>query len=192
MKRHALKRNASRTAQIARTFALALLLAAIAIPVGIYGPQRLLFYAIAAGFGIVSLLLFYSAVHQLFALRTAETVVEIDADELNRGAAFELFVRQPGSGELESLRANLVGEERWWQRNYSRKRRRMVAHLATVNLFDSGPFSAPYESSVTVTVPRDLPRATAKDRAEHWRIEVWGNVKGRADFQHVFPVKMKP
>jgi len=187
----ALQRNASRTAQIARTFGLAVLLAAIAIPILRYADSTL-FHIIAAGFGIVSLLLFYSAIHQLFALRTPQTIVEIDVDGLKRGELFQLHLRQPGGGEFASLRANLVGEERWLGITRNRKRRRMYAHLATVSLFDSGPFLAPYEQTATVRVPADLPRATAKDRSEHWRIEVWGNVKDRADFQHVFPVKMTP
>ena len=184
-----LGRAQTRTAQIWRTSGLAIILAMIAAPLGVFGSRESwMFAAIATAFGLASLLLFYSAVYQLLALRTPETIVETDKDEWKRGANVALRFQQPGSGSFESLRANLVGEERWRERVRGGKYARRVAQLGTFHLFDSGAFEAPFDKSVTVRVPPDLPRASKPDRREVWRLEVWGKVKGRADVQHVFPV----
>lgn len=186
---HVLAPQTSRGARIVATLVVAVLLAAVAIPALLYATEGL-FYAIGGVFGLVSLLLVFSAVKQMFALATPQTTVEMNVETLKRGAEVELVFRQPGTGSFESLRANLVGEERWLERGYSNKRIRRVRQLGTFNVFDSGPFEAPYESTVRVRIP-DLPRAD-KAHGEYWSLEVWGKVHGRADFQHVFPVEVRP
>ena len=185
-----LRRASSRGAQIAKTLGLALPLAALAA-FAFTRPAPLLGKIVAGAFGVASLLLFYSGIHQLFALRTPETIVECDADEFRRGREVRFRFRQPGSASFESLRANLVGDEHWteWVPRHRRRVRR-YQHIATVNVFDSGAFTAPFDETVTVRIPHDLPRASVKDRQERWRLEVWGNVKGRADVQHVFPLRL--
>jgi hypothetical protein len=183
---HALQRSSSRGAQIVRTFALALILGAIGAG-ALFFVREVLAYIIGGVFSLVALLLLYSAIHQLFAMRTPQTIVETDAKTLKRGKRVQFRFQQPGDGSFESLRANLVGEEIWftWYRG---KKRRHVLQLGTFNLYDSGSFEAPFDQTVTVTIP-DLPRASDPKHKTEWRLEVWGKVRGRADVQHVFPMQ---
>ncbi len=185
-----LRRKATRGAQIAVTLGLAVILAAL--PLFVFTrPAPLLAQIVAGAFGVVSLLLFYAGIHQLFALRTPETLVECDVDEFLRGKEIRLRFRQTGSASFESLRANLVGDEHWTEWIPSHRRRvRRYQHIATVSLYDSGAFTAPFDETVSVRIPPDLPRASVKGRGERWRLEVWGKVRGRADVQHVFPLRM--
>jgi hypothetical protein len=184
-----LRRQSTRGAQIAVTLGIGVVLAAL--PLFVFTrPAPLIARIVAGAFGIVSLLLFYSALHQLFALRTPETLVECDADELRRGKEVRLRFRQSGSASFESLRANLVGDEHWTELVPGHRRVRRYQHIATVNIYDSGAFTAPFDETVTVRIPPDLPRASVKGRGERWRLEVWGNVHGRADVQHVFPLRL--
>jgi hypothetical protein len=190
--RYSLSRNGSRGAQIGCTLLLAALLGTLG--------GGILFFALRAGdrgiallvggaFALVALVLLYSAVHQTFALKTPQTIVEIDRRELRRESPVQLYFRQPGPASFESLRANLVGEERW-STGSGKHRRHHVEQLGVFNLYDSGPFevdgNTPFEDTVTAQVP-DLPHAAA-GREERWQLEVWGKVRGRADFQHVFPI----
>lgn len=195
--RYALQRNTSRGAQIGCTFALALVLGGAGGGF-LYGAWRtgdtsIVLRIVGGAFAFVGVLLLGSAIHQLFALRTPQTMVEIDTDVLVRGSRIRLHFRQPGPANFESLRANLVGEESWTTGS-GKRRQRHVLQLGTFNLFDSGPFEllneTPFERAVTVQVP-DLPRASSPARMETWQLEVWGKVHGRADFQHVFPVNVR-
>ncbi|HEX6096983.1 MAG TPA: hypothetical protein VF432_11715 [Thermoanaerobaculia bacterium] len=197
--RYTLSRKSSRGAQIGCTFALAVLLGGIGVPLlrtaytDSGTENNFVVYVVGGGFTLVALLLLYEAIHQLFALRTPETVVEIDTEELVRGAEIQLYFRQPGPAAFESLRANLVGEESWWTGS-GKQRRHHVQQLGVFNLFDSGAFEvdarAPYERLVTVRVP-DLPRASDRAHGVMWQLEVWGKVRGRADFQHVYPIRVR-
>ena len=195
--RHSLSRQSSRGAQIGCTFAIALLLGglggAILYAAISHDEPFSLMHIVGGGFAFFALPLFYSAVHQLFALRTPETVVEIDSDVLQRGTTVRLYFRQPGPASFESLRANLVGEESWWTGS-GKQRRREVRQLGTFNLFDSGAFEVdalvPFERTVSVSVP-DLPRASDAAHDVQWQLQVWGKVRGRADFQHVFPIRVE-
>lgn len=191
--RYALARDSTRAAQIGCTFALALVLGGAGGGF-LYGAWRsgdtsLVLKIVGGCFAFFGVLLLGSAIHQLFALSTPQTVVEIDTNILKRGARIRLYFRQPGPANFESLRANLVGEESWTTGSGKRRQRHAIS-LGTFNLFDSGPFEllneTPFERTVTVEVP-DLPHAAA-GRMETWTLEVWGKVHGRADFQHVFPL----
>jgi hypothetical protein len=192
--RYALSRNTSRGMQIGCTFLIGLVLATPGIIVLMkareHDEKSFVVWAVGGAFTLVAALLFYSAVHQMFALATPQTVVECDADKFTRNGTIRLYFGQPGPADFESLRANLVGEETW-HTGSGKQRRRHVNQLGTFNIFDSGPFvieegMPAYERTVSVTIP-DLPHARA-DRREQWQLEVWGKVRGRADFQHVYPV----
>jgi hypothetical protein len=178
-----------RRTQIARTVAVALVLAALGIPAMVFADH---FMPVVVGglFALLSLGLLLSAVQQLFALRTPETIVDIYVHEIRRGEEVRFRFRQPGTGSFESLRANMVGEERWSERRrYSSKSVRHVKQLGTFPLFDSGPFEAPYDRTVDVRIP-ELPRAEPT-HGEYWRLEVWGKVRGRADFRHVYDLRVQ-
>lgn len=186
---YALSRTVSRSKQIAQAFALGVLFAAAVVPMVLFAEKNVLVYAAIVVLGGFSLLLFWAAIHQLFTLRTPQTVVEIDVETLRRGGEVQLTFRQPGTGSYESLRANLAGEERWVESGYGNRRVRRVKQLGTFHVFDSGPFEAPWETTVRVHVP-DLPHAEAT-HGEYWRLEVWGKIRGRADFLHAYDLRVQ-
>jgi len=189
--RYALSRSSSRGVQIAGTLFLAIV---IAIPASLILGQderSLLSWLFGGVFAVVALLLVYSAIHQLLALRTPQTIVECDSAVFKRGTPVILYFRQPGPATVASLRADLVGEESWVIGK--RRRSRSTRSLGTFNLFDSGPFtmtaSQPWEQDVTVQVP-DLPQPSDAKHDVQWRLVVTGRVRGRADFEHAFPVRV--
>ncbi len=196
-----LTRKTSGRFQIGCSLALALLLggggyailrAAVA---GRGTPNNFVTWVVGGGFALVGALLALAAIHQLFAMATPETRVEVDSLTLPRGAAVRFFFEQRGPASMESLRANLVGEATWWEGS-GQKRTRHVEHLGTFNFFDSGAFvvenrSVPFTSDAVLHVPADiLPTGRHGERAVSWTIEVWGKVKRRADFLHVFRVQV--
>ena len=197
--RYSLSRKTSRGAQIGCTLALALIVGGIGATAFVLASRHretepsFVVYVVGGGFALVGLLLLYSAIHQLFALRTPETIVEIDRDVLVRGGDVQLYFRQPGPAQFESLRANLVGEESWWT-GTGKRRRHHVLQLGVFNLFDSGPFevdaTVPYERIADARIPH-VPHASDPAHAETWQLEVWGKVRGRADFQHVYGVRLR-
>lgn len=195
--RHVLERETSRGAQIGCTLAVALLVGGIGGAILVFasrsGERSLLIQFVGAMFVLVGALALYSGVHQLFALKTPQTIVETDSGVFKRGGRVRLYFRQPGPGSFESLRANLVGEESW-SSGPPKRRRKNVVQLGVFNLFDSGPFevdaATPFERTVEVEIP-DVPHASSPAHAESWQLEVWGKVRGRADFQHVFPVRLE-
>lgn len=188
-----LERSSPRGIQIGCTFALGALLGIIGggFLLVAYRTQTggVLAYIIGGGFAFVALLLLYSAIYQLFAAQTPETIVETDAKTLKQGKSVQFSFRQPGPASFESLRANLVGEEIWFTHRRNRRIRHVI-QLGTFNIYDSGPFEAPFEETVTVEIP-DLPRPSDDKHKAEWRLEVWGKVRGRADVQHVFPMELE-
>lgn len=187
-----LKRNASRGGQIGCTLFITLLLGGIAVPVLRYPSihpdedGKVLMYIIGGGFGLFSLLLLYAAIHQLFALRSPVTEVHIAAQPLERGAHVRVLLRQRGPMDLESLRANLVGSK-----TTRRRKSTFTDDLGTFNFFDSGPVvvesGLPLQREAVLKVPKEV---LPSGGGVAWQIEVWGKVRGRADFQHVFPVEL--
>lgn len=145
----------------------------------------LLVYIVSGGFIAVGVLILLAGIHQLFAVRTPETIVEIDAERLERGASYRVCLVQQGPVTLDSLRANLVGERR-----VRKGKTRTYEHLGTFNFFDSGGEvvvgDAPRIWTAQLHVPPDI---APSDRFEvTWKIEVWGKVRRRADFMHPFEV----
>jgi hypothetical protein len=192
---YGLSRQSSRGAQIGCTLVLAAILGGIGGTI-VYLARRnvepsWVVYVIGGGLALFGLLLLYAAVHQMFAMRTPQTIVEMDTAVLRRGARVAVHFHQAGPASFESLRANLVGEESWWTGSGKHRRHHHV-HLGTFNVFDSGPFEVvdlPFERTVTVEIPQ-LPYPSNREHGVTWQLEVWGKVRGRADFQHVFPVQV--
>jgi hypothetical protein len=190
---YALSRQSSRGAQAGCTVALAAILGGIGGTI-LYLARRndepsWVVSVVGGAIALFGVLLLYSGVHQLLAMRTPQTIVETDAEVLRRGARVQLHFHQAGPGSFESLRANLVGEESWWTGSGKQRRHHRV-HLGTFNVFDSGAFEVvdvPFERTVTVDIP-ELAHPSDRQHSVAWHLEVWGKVRGRADFQHVFPV----
>ncbi len=191
--KYALSRRTSSRFQIGCTFAIAVVLGGLAYLAyaNVAKVQMLIVFAVVLG--LIALLLLYSAIHQLFALRTRQTIVEIAATVLTRGEQVRFWFQQPGPADFESLRANLVGEGSW-SHGTGKSRTRSVESLGMFNFFDSGEIrvdeASRFECDAVLNVPGDIiPTGLYGDnRVASWNIEVWGKVKGRADFQHVFPI----
>jgi hypothetical protein len=158
-----------------------------------------LIWAVGGGLALLALVLLYSGIHQWLAMKTPETTVEMSETMLTRGRHVRFIFRQPGPVSLQSLRANLVGEETWTvtKRTGSSQRTSYESrYLGTFNFFDSGPHEVdehrPFEAVVTFLVPADIPASgnTPDDHNVVWKIEVWGRVRGRADFQHPYRVEV--
>lgn len=149
-----------------------------------------LMYVVGGAFLLFALLLAYATVHQVFALQTKQTRVEISTNALVRGERVQFFFQQAGPVQLESLRANLVGEER---KRPPGKKADVVTYLGTFNFFDQGAVdiegTSPLERTATLHVPESIPASLrVPGHSIAWKIEVWGKVRGRADFQHVYDV----
>jgi hypothetical protein len=182
-----LSRNRSRGGQIGCIFAIVVLLGTLSFFL-LRSGEGWLMYVVGGGFGLVAVLLFLAGVQQIFALRTPETIVEMDADALTLGSRATFRVQQPGDAAFESLRVNLVCEEqlRRHRKNWSSQ---MIENL---NLLDSGPFQGTLDRTFTFDVPHHLePTGSDLRRRIRWQLEVWGKIRGRADFQHVYKVHVQ-
>lgn len=93
------------------------------------------------------------------------------------------------------------GEERWATYVSTSKGRRtnwQTKHLGTFNFLDHGVAEINHVP-LDVLAPLEVPREIAATREEHgddrrsisWKVEVWGNVRARADFMHAFPVTVE-
>lgn len=193
--RYRLSRSTSSAFQIGCTIFFALLLGGAAFALVRLGPAKIGGGAklIAIIPGAIALLLLYSAIQQYLARVTPETIVEVDVASAPRGSAVRFFFEQRGPAHFESLRANLVGEETWYEGVGTRSHAELK-HLGTFNFFDSGEFQIdkgrlPFTREALLQVPADIqPSGEQNEHVVSWKIEVWGKVFGRADFQHVFPI----
>lgn len=156
-------------------------------------------YVVLGVFGFVGVLLFLSGVHQWFASRIRETILEIDQDPIPVGATVAMCVRQEGPVSLSSLRANLRCVERkheWNTRsdsdgNPETYKTTNEKELFKLNILDEQPESIPaeefWETSLTFQIPADArPSSTSADLEVVWMIEVWGKVRRWPDFMHPY------
>jgi hypothetical protein len=204
---HRLQRDAPPAAMAGCALAIGIVLLAIgALPIYMTithdePGQRGFYYVVGGGFAAVGLLLLYSGIQQFFAMKTPETIVEMETRTLARGATVAFRFVQPGPAELQSLRANLVGEERWatFVRRSGRPHTNWhTRHLGTFNFLDRGAIDIGHEP-LEVAAALEVPRGIEATRLEHgddrrsisWKVEVWSNVRGRADFMHAFPVTVE-
>jgi hypothetical protein len=148
-------------------------------------------FLIGVVFCLLALLALWRAIVTFLSLGRHETVVEVLPRHFARGTKVTITFRQPGPMSLKSLRANLVGQETW-----SQVKDKGFRDLGTHELLSSGPreisSDQPYETTVTLLVPRDLSPSgpTAKDHEVEWVIEVYGKANGGMDFSHSYPVQI--
>ncbi len=154
-------------------------------------------------FGFVGVCLIMSGIHQWFASRVRETLLEIDADQISLGSTVQACFRQEGPVTLNSLRANLRCVERrhtWKTRSNSdgdseRYKTTDEKELWTENILDEQPGSVPseefWEQSVSFHIPGDRPASIETDDLEIvWKIELWGQVHRWPDFMHPYVIQV--
>lgn len=200
-----LQRETPWAASVGCSLAIAILLLAIAAFVGGMewthrrgdDPDALVL-VFAAVFGLVGLLMLVAAIHQTLARRTKETVVELDEGPLQRGRSYEARIEQEGPVSLKSLRMNLVCLEditKLVQRNGRSHIEHFVKQIADVNVLDERDVRVGagerWERRFAIAVPPGVePSGTEGDRTLTWKLEVWGVVRGNADFMHPFVVEV--
>lgn len=154
------------------------------------------FYVVGVGFTAVGLLVAVLGIKTLLMLRIPQTILEVDRMPVGAGESFELTVRQPGPVRLASLRVNLVCEQttRRPGKGAARSDRdQRIIHLT--NMLNLGEAAAGAGEQiirhVTVNVPAQVQLADIegpKDIA--WRLEVWGRVRGWANFGHPYDIEV--
>jgi hypothetical protein len=152
----------------------------------------LLFQCVSVVPALLGLLVLYGGIHALFASRTPPTTLKLETFPLRIGTTTGVVIRQAGPVVFESLRANLVCER---SERQSGRKSRTVTFSCQENFFDSGPAEVVrmdvQEFRAAVTVPADAePSREEPGLRIEWRIEVWGRVKGNADFMRPFAVEV--
>jgi len=148
-----------------------------------------------AFFGVILLL---AGIHQAFAAKTAETIVELEGDTVERGGTLRGAIIQPGPVDLQSLRANVVCLETVIRRRVRGGRTETDATTTVIhqwNVLDSGATQVDageqVERPIEITIPHELPASMHDDnRTIQWKLEVWGRVRRRPDFMHPFIIEV--
>ena len=142
--------------------------------------------------GLLALLMIYTFFHALFASGTPPTTMKLDVAPLHVGQSVGVLIRQTGPVLFESLRANLICERR---EKPLGKKNTVVTFPCQENFFDSGPCEVGrmdiQEFRATIKVPADAePSHYGGTLKILWRVEIWGKVKGRADFMRPFDIEV--
>jgi hypothetical protein len=190
-------------AQIGCAFGIALVAAAPGIFIGYmtyvhdHSDNRTAILAFSAVWIAVALLVLLGGIHQLFAVRSPETIVEIEPAELTPGSPVRIRVTQPGPLRLVSLHANLAGEQikyfyargvagegskRTSTTRYMGPYRMLEVERKTIDL------SERLQREADFIVPAIDPSLESTDLKIRWKIEVWGRVSMWPNFMHPFPV----
>jgi hypothetical protein len=162
------------------------------------GKNQWVLYAVGGGFALVGVLMVVLGIKMFLMTRIPETIVEVDKMPVRVGASFQLTVRQPGPIRLRSLRANLVCEQittrKMWRAGKTKTDRdRRLIYQA--NVFDLRDAAVSHGEQIvrhaTVNVPADVKLADIEgNKAIIWRVEVWGRVRGWADFGHPYVIEV--
>jgi hypothetical protein len=185
--RRRLKRNISRRGEIGCLLLFALVLGAagawiaIAIhPQGHHGGKALLVIVnvVCGGFILGALVHVYLAIHRTFALASPETIVEVEPEILVRGHDAHVHFTQDGHLELESLHAKLVGTDTTGENPRT---------IASFDFLETGQTAAPLLRDAILHIPME---AQPSSSGTMWHIEVRGRIRGRVNFEHLFPVQI--
>ena len=192
-------------AQVGCSLVLALVVAAPGIFIGYmtyfhdHSDKRNALFAFSAIWVIVGLLVLLSGIHQAFAIRSPETIVEIEPSELTPSREVRIRVTQPGPLRLLSLHANLVGEETKYY--YARgiageggKRTSTTRYFGPYRMLEIDrrniEIGETLQREATFAVPTAAPSVESTEVKIRWKIEVWGRVAWWPNFMHPFPVKI--
>lgn len=148
---------------------------------------------VLGAFGLTGLLLLYSAVHQALASFTAETIVEVEHQEVGQGATLRVRILQPGPVALRSLNATLVRKqtesltEGRTTENYEFYDRFFEIQDVRVGRGEV------LDREAELTIPRRAVLTGTVGRVEtRWLIEVWGRVRGFPGFMHQYEIVVIP
>ncbi|MCA9059607.1 MAG: hypothetical protein KDA85_13965 [Planctomycetaceae bacterium] len=162
------------------------------------GGTRIFVWAALIVFGLLGPLMLFSAVHQLFARRIRETIVEIEHTPILLGEPVQFCVRQEGRVQLSSLRMVLSCFEVTTRRNPNSSGGGPSTTTTERSIFDTTVLDV---SNITIaaemiedfegtfTVPADQPTSHSEgEKSWRWQLDVWGKVLFWPDFQHPFGI----
>ena len=196
-----LSRESPWKAQIGCTAVIALIIASVGFFIAYMTWTRdqsdnrngmLIFASIWIGVGALVML---SAIHQAFATRPPETIVEIDPEVLVPGQPVRVHILQPGPLNLRSIHVNLTAEETWWVTTRRGKRSLERKWHGPYRMMEIGREAIgggeTLDREGTFTIPRDI-HETLESGGHNvrWKIEVWGRVAWWFGFMHPFPVRV--
>lgn len=151
-------------------------------------------------FGLLAVLLFWSALRQILAVSVPMTLVEIDRHPVMPGDSVVVCVKQPGAARLKSIRVNVLGTQRTEQWDTTPGRTRLLR--STTNSFfqknildaDGGWIrSGTYRQWLCpLEIPGDAnPSGKSETVITSWTIELWGvGDLGLVGFFYQFPLKV--
>lgn len=197
-----LKRETPFKSQLGCTFAITLVLVGMAAFAWLAGKSPAdnswVAYVVSAGFGFFGLLILWSLIRQMAAVRIRESIVELSAEPLQPGQSAKACLIQPGPAKLKSLRANLVCIETrlttgWNSQTKRTEARRQEKMLSTENLIEATHLNVAagdaWHEIREFSLPSDAPiAATTGEITISWKVEVWGTGYFLASFMHPFPV----
>jgi hypothetical protein len=173
----------------AGSFICALVLAVLAALFFFSGSK--LFAWVAVLPALLAGLLLYAAIHALLASGTPRTTIVL-GEPLPRGVPTSVRIRQAGPVSFQSFRANLICER---IERAPGARNRSITYPYQIIFFDTGPLTVPRlhveEIHAELTVPSEGDPSCETPRLKiRWRIEIWGKVKGAADFMRPFLIEV--
>ncbi|MEX1117449.1 MAG: hypothetical protein WEB60_01515 [Terrimicrobiaceae bacterium] len=153
-----------------------------------FGGEGGIFSYVAIVPGLLGILLTYNIFHSLLASKTPPTTIVLAPEPLIRGQPATLTVRQYGPASLQRLRVNFTCEK-----SVRKNKSRDLTYPHQMEVFDSGPCEVPLldvaEFQTTFAIPGDSePTMDTVETRIVWRVEIWGRVIGRADFQRTYTV----
>lgn len=148
---------------------------------------------VLAGFGLVGLLLLYSALHQMIASLVAETIVEAESRVIGAGESLRVRIIQPGPVHLRSLSAKLVRKE-ITTLSEGAKGENHEFYDRFVEIGDTHVVRGEtLEREAEVRIPRKAqPTGVAGPIETKWLIEVWGRVRFFPGFMHQYEIVVLP
>lgn len=190
--------------QIGCSFVVALIVAAPGLFIGYmtyvhdHSDKRNALLIFAGVWLVVAVLVLLSGIHQLFASRSPETIVEIEPSELVPGASVRIRLTQPGPLRLLSLHANLAGEETQYyyargplaQGSKRTSKTRYFGPYRMLEVDERRNIEVSEQWQATFVVPPIASSKESTDLKIRWNIEVWGRVALWPDFMHPFPIKV--
>jgi hypothetical protein len=157
-------------------------------------------FLVGGVFTLFGLLLAFAAIKQSHANLLPETIVGIDHLPIHPGETVRIGICQPGPVRITSISANLVCEVITRQEVRNPKTggehwRYISSFPCQQNIVRTGPSDVSsggtFDYATEFTVPeKSAPTSDQSERQVIWRIEVWGKVKGAADFMHPYTIEV--
>lgn len=160
---------------------------------------KIIWVAATGVFGLLAVLLIWSALMQTFALIVPETIFEVEKQIVQPGETIQFCVKQLGPVHLNSLRANLIGLQRTERKHRDPRKpgtdRAPDSMHYHENILDSdGAWLYPGQTQQWIsqlTIPEDaIESGKAGSRVTKWSIEVWGRAFFFVGFMRSFTIQV--